>query len=358
MRVSGNTNIKFHTAAHQNNSAGKSLQAELSSDMRSASYNPTNSHRTLCAFTLLELLVALAVFSLICILLSSMTGESLRLLRLSSSQSQVFQNARGALETMSASLTAATMNPFWDYDNANTPTRYLRRSWLAFVSGRATSILGSGYDPGQCVFFLAPGGLLADSSNRRLNQTLNTYGFFIEYRDANQVAPSFMNLPQRKRYLLMKTQSSGESMQLFSTRMGNPADNAWITATLPDARILAENIVMLVIRPKASDGSDLAGASYAFDTRVGETSNPQPATANQLPPFLEITLVAVSEESMKRKNPELGFVFSSSELAGLFNQPSSFNQDLEAFQKILVQNQLEFRVFQQQIALPNSKWSQ
>jgi uncharacterized protein (TIGR02599 family) len=309
-------------------------------------------------FSLLELLVAMAVLTLIVFLLASMNNQSLALLRRSGTQAQIFGEARTAFDAMIAQVGLATMNAYWDYDDAENPSRYLRKAWLAFVSGDARTVLGAGYGPGQCVFFVAPSGRMDDAGVRQLNQVLNTCGFFVEYDDANAPSPGFMALPQRLRYRLMEVRSSGEGMRIFSDRLSPVPVNSWITSTLPEARMLAENVLLLVVRPLGADGANLATTGYTMDTRLGESANPQPLTANQLPPFVEIVMVAASEESMRQIDPAIGFVFTPADVAGLFDDPSQFETDLRDFESFLIESKVDFRTFSQRIALPNSKWSE
>ena len=313
-------------------------------------------------FTLLEMLVSVAILGLLMVLLSSAYNQSLIVFKRSGSQTQVFQNARAGFEVMVRQLNQSVLNSYWDYDNATNPTSYLRKSWLAFVSGRASTILGAAYGPGQAVFFQAPAGLLDDPAVRQLNLILNTCGFYIQRGDANKPSPGFMNLPTRNRYRLMQLQTSGERMTVYANR----ADNSWITGEVGSSRVIAENVVLLVVRPISSvtkgtppvaEIVDLAGSDYLYDTRTGETTGPQPVTANQLPPLVELTMVAVTEESMLRHGLTEGYVFSSGEVAALFQTPSDYGDSMDAFEGILKREKLDYRVFRQQISLPNSKWS-
>lgn len=315
-------------------------------------------------FSILEMMVATVVLVLMVTLLASVNNHTMQLYRRTTSQGDAFQSARLAFDLMIRQLNQATLNVYWDYDNPVSPTRYLRKSDLAFVTGKASTLLPGPPDrcPGQALFFEAPLGRLNDPSSRQLNLMLNTCGFYIEYGDANFGAPAFMGAPVRNRYRLMQLQTSGEEMKVFTSLANNSSDNTWFTGRLGESRAIAENIVLLIVRPLAPGPGgtrvDLASGNYSLDTRLSQNANPQPPTSNQLPPLISVTLVAVSEESMNRKNPANGYEFSGSSLS-LFSNPSDFDyeNDIAAFQSTLKQEKLDYRLFNQQVALPNSKWS-
>jgi len=304
------------------------------------------------AFTILEMLVSMTVLSLILVLLLTVNNQTMQLWRRSSGSVDAFQAARLGFDVMIRQLKSATLNVYWDYDPPfpDNPTRYVRRSDLAFVCGPAATLLGATYGPGQCVFFQTPAGRMNDPAARRLKLVLNTCGFFISYGDVNQAFPGFLSTPARNRYRLMSVQSTGEEMSLFTGR----TQNTWFTGQLGNARTVAENVVLLVVRPLDAARVDLG---YTLDTRLGESTKPQPATSNQLPPLLDVTMVVVTEDSENRKNSTAGYQFSAADLSGLFTNPASYDQDMTAFQAVLAREKLDYRVFRQQVSLPNSKWS-
>lgn len=307
-------------------------------------------------FTVLELLVATVILLLLVGLLVSVNDHTMRLCRQTSTQADAFQSARLAFDVMIRQFTQATLNPYWDYDNSSAPTRYLRKSDLAFVSGQASSLLPAinspPRSPGHACFFQAPLGRMNNNSRRELNLLLNTCGFFIEYADAN--ANAAMPRPVRNRYRLMHLQTSAEEMTQFGSAAVLPPSNLWFTSPLAESRVLAENIILLVVRPRSGQGTDLG---YTLDTRLGQNDTPQPVTSNQLPPLLDLTMIAVSEASMNRTNATNGYVLPASALSR-FSTPSQYEDDFQAFSELLDQAKLDYRLFSQQIALPASKWSE
>lgn len=307
-------------------------------------------------FTILELMVATGVLVLLTALLTAVNNDTMKLCRRTTAQADAFQSARLAFDLMIRQLNQATLNVYWDYDNPVAPTRYLRKSDLAFVTGQAATLLPSTGSqprgPGQALFFQAPLGRLDAVTTRQLNLLLNTCGFYVEYADANAGAP--MPRPVRNRYRLMQLQTSGEKMKVSGSAATNPPANSWFNDYLGESRVLAENIVLLVVRPLNQNRVDLG---YVLDSREGEELPTQPATSNQLPPLVSLTLVAVSEESMNRKNPTDGYRISTQGMS-LFSNTADYDSDLAVFLKELKDANLDYRLFSQQIALPASKWSE
>ena len=110
-------------------------------------------------FTILEVMVASAVFVLLLGLLMSTISQTSTVTRRATEKVSAFQGARSAFELLTSKLSQATMNSYWDYDSPTTPTKYIRKSELHFVVGPAgqTPLPGTS-GTGQAVFFQAPGG--------------------------------------------------------------------------------------------------------------------------------------------------------------------------------------------------------
>lgn len=309
-------------------------------------------------FTIIEMLVASVVLVLLVTLLASVNNHTMQLYKQTSAQGEAFQFARLAFDVMTRQLNQATLNVYWDYDDPIAPTRYVRKSDLAFVSGSTATLLGAtppstaeqNQWPGKAVFFQAPLGRLEDSSARQLNLMLNTCGFFVKFSDTNVGAP--MTRPARNRYCLMQLQTSGEAMEVFGSTTSLLPNN-WFRKYAGDARILSENIALLIIRPLDDEQKDLG---YTVDTRDGDKLPVQPVTSNQLPPLLNLTLLAVSEASMIRTNPADGYRLSADCLK-LFSTPANYAIDLGTAEGELKDASVEYRVFSQTIALPSSRWS-
>ena len=133
-------------------------------------------NRLAAAFTLVEMLVSMAILSLIVLVLISITSQTAKTWRYTSGKVEEFREARTAFETVTSRLRQATLNTYWDYDNATTPTRYERRSELRFISGPVERDLSIGTGPNgsaitHAVFFHAPLGMVDMSQTASTSRT-------------------------------------------------------------------------------------------------------------------------------------------------------------------------------------------
>lgn len=341
--------------------------------------------RGVLAFTLVELLVAMGVFSILLMLVIRVVGETGATVQRTTAKASQFQEARNAFESMARNLSQATLNTYYDYFNSEGKTRkevgtsdifvpasYGRQSELRFQSGPASTLLSTAVSahPGHAVFFQAPLGFSSDATNAGLHNLLNTWGYYLEFRPDTD-RPTFVTGSTHYRYRLMEFMQPTEEMDIYS------APSEWISAAAGGARshVLASNIVALVILPKlpsqgnASDvtvdpnGNKLAPA-YAYDsTTIGAAASADEASKgilnskNQLPPVVEITMVAIDEASASRLEsggnpPELG-------LAALFADAGQDQRrkDLTTLQNTLTSKHASFRVFSTEISVPGAKWS-
>jgi len=307
---------------------------------------PKRKSRPFGGFSLIELLVAVAVLAMLLVLLVSMSDQIMRVWRHVGGQAQTWQEARSALELISRRMAQATLNPHWTYDDPVRPTRYLRHSDLHFLIEPAGERVGDDAGPGSAVFFQAMLGATTNSSNRSLTGMLNTCGFYVERGTVD--APVVNAAAGSDRYRLMEARSPAEKMTAYGS------GGQWVTDAVESARPIAENIILLVVRPMEStaDGTmQPIGTQIAYDSTLGATSQPQLATANQLPPVVEITLVAVEDSSAER--------LSSLTLptVGRFLTNAQFEEHLSRLEEFLVANHIGYRVLRNRIALPNSKWN-
>ena len=191
--------------------------------------------------------------------------------------------------------------------------------------------------------------------------------------------------------------------------------NAYANAADPSVRVLAENIVALVIMPKLSksDEDNLKAANspyqlcpyYIYDSSL--TSNPGVSATgsaaatinpkNQLPPIIQVTMVAVDERSAKRLDekygtgpngtgqgsPYMGLDKAGNPLGvtftNLFTDQSTGpgtagsghpaggtarhqrdrrpRSDLNSLQQILIHEKLTYRIFTSNVTIRGAKWS-
>lgn len=362
------------------------------------------------AFTVLEMLVACVVLAAIGLILVQITDHTAKTWRYTSSKSEQFQEARTAFETMTNRISQATLNTYWDYDNAALPTRYERRSELRFISGPAaapTALLGNTRTAKRvthCAFFHAPLGFVDDTQSptpedrtRGLEGLLNIWGYFVELGDDSRLRPAVLSqenlsVPLKTRFRLMEMMAPSSKLQTYRFTSGLGIDSQpkgktytgrqWFqniaNSAAPETHVLAENIVALILHPElssqdkaeliktqgASAGAELA-ENYLYDTTVSR-SNRFLNSKDQLPPVMRVTMVAIDEASAQRLN----LTGNSEEIFGLqekFQRANMFRQDLHldplssedaSLENKLVALKVNYRVFTTAVPIRAAKWSQ
>ena len=302
--------------------------------------------------------MASAVFVLLLGLLMSTISQTSTVTRRATEKVSAFQGARSAFELITSKLSQATMNSYWDYDSPTTPTKYIRKSELHFVVGPA------GQDPlpgtsgtGQAVFFQAPGGVTGDATYSGMDNLLNAYGYYIDYR--GEVGLPFQSTATPVyRYRLMQQVATTESLGVYSGNATNGSQ--WISGN--NSAVVTENIVYMAIWPRKATSEDPTGnaltTSFTYNSRDNSTSSPQPDTANQLPPTVQVTLVAIDETSAARfctsSTPPTQI---SGAFSGLFTTSTvaQFESDLETITQNLTANGVNFRVFTTIVPMRESK---
>jgi len=177
-------------------------------------------------FTILEVMVASAVFIMLLGLLMSTISQTSLVTRRATEKVSAFQGARSAFELITSKLSQATMNSYWDYDSPTNPTKYIRKSELHFV------VRPAGEDPlpgtsgtGQAVFFQAPGGGSENPTYNGMENLLNAYGYFIEYKAEDELPFRTSSAP-KYRYCLMQAIVDTEDLKVFSSNETTGKD--WI----------------------------------------------------------------------------------------------------------------------------------
>jgi uncharacterized protein (TIGR02599 family) len=158
-----------------------------------------------------------------------------------------------------------------------------------------------------------------------------------------------------------------------------------VNQTSPPCRVLAENIVALIITPRLSkqdeqnlpsslqspnpDYSALA-PNYSYDSSLAMNSGQSMSTPftdpkSQLPPVVQVTLVAIDEASADRLNltASSGDIFG---LGGKFNATINYSNDLfikpgasssASLENTLVARKVNYRIFTTSVAIRAAKWS-
>jgi uncharacterized protein (TIGR02599 family) len=314
-------------------------------------------------FSLIELLVSVAVLSLVMVLVFQMLEKTQVTFKKARDTVSEFKDARNGFDAITRRLSQATLNTFWQVTNnsSGVATKFQRESDLHFVSGPARSVMGSppansGERVTQCMFFQAPTGYTETISTNtttantlkygNFSNLLNAWGYFVEFGDDRVDRPAYLNsldnAPKpRVRYRLMEYSQVTEGLQVYAEQLRSktagqsPAVlNRWFlnesrygvnspnnytvntsdqeaTGLVRSTRMIAENIIALLILPADSlsiEYRDKLAPNYYYDTRAWQSSNSGQAggsvnllkTRHVLPPIVDVTMVAVDEADFKR----------------------------------------------------------
>jgi uncharacterized protein (TIGR02599 family) len=304
-------------------------------------------------FSLIELLVSTAIVAVLLVLMITVMMQASSVWRRSSSNVEAFQSARLAFDVITRNLSQATLNTYLDYDNPSAPTRYYRVSELACRIGPA----GSGGLPGtpgtgQAVFFQAPLGYATNlSGHGGLESVLSACGYFVSYTTNSSVPQHVAASGNPPRYRLMQVLVPTEDNDIYKSASGS----AWISNHTNAAVPVADNVIALVVRPQdpAASQPDIT-AGYAYDTRLNATADPQPDSANQLPPVVQVTMVAVDEAAAAR--PQSATAIAAA-LTGKFSTTASYQEDLDDLGSKLTEARIPYRIFSSAVPIRESKWT-
>jgi len=344
----------------------------------------------------------MAVLALLLVVMASILNQTTTAWRSTRGKIEQFRQARDAFESMSRKISQSTLNTYWDYLDAGNatrtpansstfvPVRYARQSELRFISGPALAgtATGSPPRPTHSIFFVAPLGEVGNATYSGLQNLLNTWGYYVEYADDSNLRPPFLeNLeppPKKYRFRLMEVMQPSEDMTLYKYTTVTPnvpdsgstyAGKAWFTdaldpssavppsATSPPVHVLAENVIALVLLPKLAPQEDSTGTllspSYTYDSTV-KRATAAINSKNQLPPVVQITMVAIDETSANRMTAadnadlqtELGKRFTGSDQSA-----SQYADDLTKLEQYLVDKRINYRIFTTNVSIKGAKWS-
>ena len=331
-------------------------------------------------FTLLEVLITLAILMIIFVtVLQFMTTVDQAW---KTAASDPYAEAQDAFETVAQNLASATLTPYQDYadrsgafrvNSAFVPDHLARRSDLDFVCGPAGNANGlltatGRTTSGSCVFFLAPNGYTQAYAHTGLGHLLNAMGYFVEFGDDGS-SPGFI-LPQTHywRWRLKQVRQPAESLQVFAmTPPSAWTSPDWIQQLVPASAnipILAENVVTLIVLPEraASDSGPALAPSFGYDSRDATNR----LTLHQLPPRLWLVIVAIDPTSAQRLAAQNGSnppqlvsdnFFQHGTQNDAVQQVTQLNADLATLDGSLTAQKIGHRIFQREIQLPSSDWS-
>ena len=339
-------------------------------------------------FTLIEMLVSMAILAVILILMTKIIDATGKTWQSTTGKLEQFRDARQGFESITRRLSQATLNTYLDYDwVGNTPKRYMRQSELRFISGSSKSGGDKALLPGSIeslthsVFFQAPLGYTKDPANAHLKNVLNTCGYWLEYLSDETWRPDFLkgrqNPPSKKRYRLMELMEPSEAMNVYTYTSGTDGSgNArastykgkdWfrtsvaLAPTERPAHSLADNVVGLILLPKLTkqDGyaDDALAPSYLYDSTKSDVVDPKLNPENQLPPIVQVTMVAVDEASFSRRYTDPEAAAPDFGMAEGFTTAADYEKDLKTFTDELSKEHLVWRVFTTNVSIRAAKWS-
>jgi len=334
---------------------------------------PNTASRPRRAFTLVELMVSMALITLIASLVFSMTSSTASLWKRTTGSVEQFRSANLAFEAMTRRLGQATLNTYWDYDSVSAPKKYVRQSDLRFITGRMEALMGvrNPRRPLHAVFFQAPLGTVSSATNfGGLENLLNTAGYYLEFNDDSALRPGCINtttVPPRYRYRLMEVVQPSDNLLVYRYTAGQPLYNRkdWFQNAVNikpiSYHVLAENVIALVIQPKLSKKDEqttgkVLTKDYNYDSSA-TVADPDINPKNQLPPVVQVTLVAIDEPSAQRLANGATPPSFDPLLDTLFVDTTKYDQDLVTLQQTLNSQHIAYRVFTSSVSLRGAKWS-
>jgi len=355
--------------------------------------------RDVKSFTLVEVLVSLAILLILMVLMSTMVTQANKAWKYNKAKTEENRDAGDAFAALTSRLSQATLNTYWDYLNSSNqsrtvannttfvPVSYTRQAELRFISGPGlTAVSGANPRPTHAVFFQAPLGYSTNSTSEGLENLLNTWGYYVEYGPDPRSYPSFAVATTGNRFRLMEMMEPSDSLSLYKytcssayNTNGSPTYTGtnWytdpLTASPSDAHVLAQNVVALILLPKLSPQEDPSGLGlaplYSYNsTTTGQSSTTSPNalfdTHNQLPPVVQVSLVSISEESAIRMG-NTGSTALLTKINTLFSNATNYTSDLRAppdgstssLESYLIQNKISYHIFTTDVAIKAAKWS-
>ncbi|MFM8830416.1 MAG: prepilin-type N-terminal cleavage/methylation domain-containing protein [Spartobacteria bacterium] len=321
-------------------------------------------------FTILELLVAMSILAIIVVLMLGVLQSTSDAWRRNTDRTKAFASARAAFESMTRSISAATLNTYQDYYDANrsnrasgsltfVPAVYGRRSDLHFITG--TNLVND--QKGGAVFMTAPFDYESNNTNDYSSGQLNGIGYFVRFT-TNSLAPA--GATNSHRYRLMQFLQPTEELMVMNTNNAH-YPNGWFTTPVnatPSTNIfpIADNVIAFAVLPQLSDresATAILAPGFSYDTRMAWSNGAQPPNHHQLPPVVQVIMVVLDESSAKRiengsTEPTNGLGFDP---ASVFTSPANLKTGLDTISSNLSAKRLNYRIFRSEIPIRAAKWT-
>lgn len=323
------------------------------------------------AFTLVELLVAMSILSVLLLLLSQLLDQVQKTWNYSEGRVSQFREARVAFDIITKNLSQASLNTYWDYEyDNNIVSGYKRQSELHFltIDGDSLGSSAGGQITGDAIFFQAPLGV--SYIYRNLNNLFNARGYYLLFGSDERFKPSIVESTPSYRFRVMEYRPPSELNQIYidgdveRVRGQDPVYTEWFRYDMEEySNPLAENVIALVISPR--DTLEVSGESsrdtysrIARDYNFNSNDHPDmDRFGQQVPPLVRVTMVVLDEPSAIRLEAENGTGMPDVVPRGLFRDTGNFDTDVEALKEALSEKNLNHKVFSTMVAIRSSKWS-
>ena len=328
----------------------------------------------LAGFSLVELMVSCAILAVMMGLISLAIRQMAGGIKTSTAKVDAFQSARTGFESVSRTLGVAAINTYWDYFNSSRqprsaanastfqPATYGRQSDLHFLITNNFPAVSGLELSGHSVFFQAPLGYFTNTSSTNPPGSLNPCGFFVAFGN-DPTKPNLAGINNRPRFRLYQWLPSSDSLTVASSS-GRITNSAWVTPT-NGVRPLAENIIAFVIRVPSTNSSGYStnATNYNWDSLTPWTTGNQPAQMHQLPPLVNVTMVAVEEAAVNRLAGTAASASDACSAMGianfstLFTDETQYDADLSRLETALSGKNIPYRTFTTTVPLRGSRWS-
>lgn len=326
-------------------------------------------------FTLVEMLVSMVLLILLCGIIMTITTLTTKTSARTNAGANIFQESSDAFENLTRKLSRATLNTYWDYyptqsgTNPSPPQLYVRRSELHFIVTSGQTLMGDAATyPTHAVFFQAPLGYATISSYSGAIDLLNACGYYIAFSDNGSWIPPIPGLNQtsQKRYRLMELCQPAENLEVYTDTSSTALNWVSNAITKSEVRAIADNVIALIVQPKLSTqdqsvSKTILSTDYTYNSRVGSiqtTGSPsQPLQMHQMPPLINITLVAIDETSAKILANKYGSTPPPLVGSSLFKQVSNYDADMKTLTDNLVSLHINYHIFTSDVPIRSAKWS-
>ncbi len=342
-------------------------------------------------FSIVELLVAMAILMLLMALLTGMIAQIGKISTRTREDLVGFQSVRLGMEAISRRLSQAVLNPYWDYYDESgkrisdyktqEPFTYGRYAELHFVIASLEKLGIQEKLPSQGVFFQAPLGFTQDSNLSRVKGLLNVVGFFCGSYEV-QAPLSFFSSEKRLGLLELVVPAERTNMyaSVYQTENGQAPNYGWLLPWVNDRgnhsyiSPIGENILSVFFIPHYPIGEDqsaLSKESYLapqmfYDSRQTGPGG-KPATLkrkngkswsaswlHQLPPIIDVYTVGLDDASGRRvmaDEPLLNQIYSGFSS----NDPGKLEEELDQLQERAKKIGINLRWFKNTVIVFASK---